>query len=60
MNRYEVWFKNDTYTVIESKWMDITTIHSMLCDHQPFIQIGNKILAKDFIEYIKKIETTEE
>lgn len=59
MNRFKLLLKDGTVVEVESKWLDITTIHSTLVDHQPFIQIGGTVFAKDAIAMIKKIEVTE-
>ena len=56
MNRYKVLLKDGTVSVVESKWLDITSIHISLCDPLPFIYIGTTVFAKDSIAMIQKIE----
>lgn len=57
---YKIYFKSGHLTEVESKWLSIDTVCGMLCDHQPFIHIADKVIAKDDIAFIQKIETTEE
>ncbi len=59
MNEFRVFLKNGMRIHAESKYIDIMTIHSMLNEHQPFMQIGDKVFAKDTIAMIEKIEKTE-
>lgn len=52
--------KNGTEVIAKSKWIDLSTCHSMLNDHQTFIQIADMVFAKDSISYIQKIDTLED
>ena len=56
MYQYEILLKDGSTIEAECKWLDITTIHNLLIDHQPFITVGCLVLAKDSIAMIKKIE----
>ena len=59
MNEFRVFLKNGMRIHTESKYIDIMTIHSMLNDREMFIQISDKVFAKDTIAMIEKIEKTE-
>lgn len=59
MNRYRILLKDGTIAEAESKWIDISTICNILVDHQPFIQIGDTVFAKDSIAMIGQIEKNE-
>ena len=56
MFHYKVILKNGMFGLFESKWLDIGTVNSMLIDHQPFVQLGDMIFAKNSIAMIEKIE----
>ena len=57
MHKYVILLKDGAVIEAETKWLDLSTILSILSDHQPFIQIGEIVFAKDAIAMIKKIET---
>ena len=59
MTKYEILLKDGTVVEAESQWLTLTTIESLLDDHQPFIHIGDMVFAKDAIAMIKKVETAE-
>ena len=64
MNRYKVTLKNGTVFEAENRWLDTYSLHHALCDREPFIQLGDTVVAKDTIAVIQKIveeklETTE-
>jgi len=59
MNKYVILLKDGAVIEAETKWLDLSTVLSILSDHQPFIQLGNSVFAKDAIAMIKKLETTE-
>ena len=56
MNRFKILLKDGTVAEVESKWLDISSIHNSLCDPLPFIFIGKAVIAKDSIAMIQKIE----
>ena len=56
MNRYRVTLKSGTVYEAENRWLDTGTIHHELCNREPFIQIGDTVIAKDTIAVIQKIE----
>ena len=60
MHCFKFVMKNGTEVAVASKWLDLTTIHSMLNDCNPFIQIADTVFAKDDISYIQKIATVED
>ena len=59
MYKYAILLKDGAVVEAECKWLDLSTIYNILSDHQPFIQIGDMVFAKDSIAMIKKIEKTE-
>ena len=60
MFHYKVILKNGMVGRFGTKWLEPSTVHSMLIDHQPFVQLGDMIFAKNSIAMIEKIEMTEE
>ena len=60
MYKYKVLLKNGEAVEADCKWLDSLSIHNILCDHQPFIQIGETVFAKDSIAMIQNITETEE
>lgn len=56
MNRFKILLKDGTVATVESKWLDMSCIHSSLCDPLPFIYIGNMVFAKDSIAMMQKFE----
>ena len=59
MHRYKFLLKDGTVAYVESKWFDLSAIFNQLVDHQPFIQIGKAVFAKDAIEMIQKNDIEE-
>ena len=55
MNKFEVVMKDGLVEQVETKYLNLLTIHSMLNDHMPFIIIGNAIFNKDSIAFIREI-----
>ena len=60
MYKYKVLLKNGESVEADCKWLDSHSIHNILCDHQPFIQIGETVFAKDSIAMIQYITGTTE
>lgn len=56
MRKYKITMKNGTALVVESKWVELYTILTDLNNHQPFIEIGCVLIAKDAIASIEKLE----
>ena len=60
MYSFKFVMKDGTVVIAKSKFIDLSTVHSMLNDHQPFIQIADTVFAKDAISYIQKLNTLED
>lgn len=53
---YKVTLKNGEVAIAEQEFLDVYTLKSALNEHQPFINIGRNVFAKDAIAMIQKIE----
>lgn len=65
MYHYKFVMKSGVVTTAENEWLSLSTLHGLLNERNPFIQVGDKVFAKDAISHIEKIEemkleTTEE
>ena len=58
MYEYRIVLKSGHGLFFKSEYIDILTIHSMLNDNDPFIKLGNYVIAKDIVEAVEKLEIT--
>lgn len=59
MHKYVILLKDGAAIEAECRWLTIDTVFSLLSNHQPFIQIGYMVFAKDAIAMIKELTTEE-
>ena len=60
MHKYKVILKNGIVVDAECKYLNVSTIQSLLNEYPPFISIGEKVFAKSEITMIEQTEITEE
>ena len=55
MYRYKITFKNGTEVEVESKFLSLSTLEGILNEHQPYISIGDRVLAREEVLLVEQL-----